>query len=164
MEEKLDEYLHLADELKLYPGEERVTRNPLLLLLAAVPAYVGFWVHWPILLATRAMVPRQRTVLHALGSLRVSWAIGFTLLWYVLVGVIVTTLGASRLGYGAISLGLAVLVIMGACGLIASRCFRHVNHLRRSLLPSRRRFRRYRELGKQLFQELERYRSERDLD
>ena len=161
LEDKLDEYLALSDELKVYPGEERVNRNPWLLLAAAIPAYLGFWLHWPIMQATRAMVPRETTVLHALGSLRVTWAIGFTLLWYAAVGVIVTILTAGRLGLAAVSLALMVLVTMGLCGLLASRFFRHVNLLRRSLLPSRRRFRRYRELGQQLYEQLEGYRTGR---
>ena len=89
------------------------------------------------------MVPRETTVLHALGSLRVTWAIAFTLMWYAVVGVLVAMATFSRLGQATISMVLLVLVAMGLCGIVASRCFRHVNLLRRSLLPSRRRFRRY---------------------
>ena len=79
LEKMLDQYLGLADELNIYPGEERSTGHPLLLLLAAIPVYVGYAIHWPILWATRKLVPFKTTVRHARGSKQVSWGIVLTL-------------------------------------------------------------------------------------
>lgn len=158
LEAKLDEYLELSEQLKIHPGEERSRRNKLLLLLAAIPAYAGYLIHWPILWATRKKVPRRTTVLHALGSKQVTWGIAFTLGWYALASLLVLVIGVVKLGVWGIPLTLAVIVVMAGCGIVASRYFRHVNMLFRGMLPSRRRFKRYRQLGEELFRRLEDYR------
>jgi hypothetical protein len=162
LERMLDEYLGLADELKIYPGEERSTGHPLLLLLAAIPVYVGYVIHWPILWATRKLVPFKTTVRHALGSKQVSWGIMLTLALYAVVGAVAVGWGVYRFGPIGISYALGAMLVMAICGLASSRFFRHVNMLFRSILPSRRRFRRYRELGDVLYKQLEQYRSMAD--
>lgn len=160
LEQKLDEYLQLADELKIYPGEERRRRSARKLLLAALPAYVGWLLHTPILWATRALVPRQTTPLHSLGDKRLMGGIALTLVWYSLIFAGCLLMCLPSYGLRAFPLALAVIVVIASCGLIANHTFRHVNFLLRSSLPSRRRFRRYRQLGAELFQKLEGYRRE----
>jgi hypothetical protein len=157
LETMLDEYFALADELKIYPGEERAERSTLLLLFALIPAYVGYALHWPILWATRRAVRRATTPLHALGSNQVMSGIAFTLIWYALVGTLFVALGVWKAGWSGIPPALGALILMAACGITASRAFRHVNMLVRGLLPSRR-FRRYRVLGDALYTRLEEYR------
>ena len=158
IERKLDEYLALADELRIYPGEERIGRNKLPLLLVALPVYLGYVMHWPIIWATGKRVPRETTVLHALGSKRVTSGIGFTFLWYALVGGTAVTVAAGAWGLSGAAWALGGLLVMAGCGLLASRALRHVNLLVRSLLPSRRRFKRHRQLGAELYRRLEHFR------
>ncbi len=159
LEQALDEYLQLADELQVYPGEERVRRHPLLLLAAALPAYAGYALHLPILLGTRWLVPREGTALHSLGDKRVTCAIVLTFVWYALLAAAAGWLCVWRWGPGGVSITIAIMLAVAACGLIASRTLRHVNLLLRSSLPSRRRFKRYRELSAKLHRRLEQYRA-----
>ena len=144
--------------MKIYPGEERRRRNQWPLLLLALPAYLGALTHFPILWATRKMVPTETTVLHALGSKRVTWGIGFTLAWYALVGLFCLVFGVTWYGWWGVPLTVGLLAVLGWCGLVASRCFRHVNLMLLQFWPTSRRFRRYRQLGKQLLAKLENYR------
>ncbi len=158
VERLLDEYFALADQLKIYPGEERRRRNAALLLLAAIPAYIGFVIHWPILWGTRRLVPSDTTLLHALGSKRVTCAIGLMIGFYVTLGTTAMVAGVWRLGPWGVPLALAVVAAVGACGLVASRSLRHVNLLIFRSLPMGSRFRRYIALGRQLYERLEEYR------
>jgi hypothetical protein len=130
-----------------------------LLWLAAIPAYLGYAIHWPVLWATEKAVPRETTPLHSLGSKRLGRAIGFTLALYALLAGGSLIAGIWMFGFWGIPLALGVVSVVGFCGLAASRYFRSVNLLLRSALPSRRRFRRYRQLGDELFQRLEDYRT-----
>ena len=139
-EQKLDEYLELSDQLKIYPGEERVKRSGPLLLLSAVPALVGYVLHAPILWMTRAMVPRRTTALHSLGDKRVTWGIAFTFVWYLLIAIVAFTFGLTNFGLWGIPIAIGVVVLIAGCGLVASRTFRHVNMFLRSVLPSGRSF------------------------
>jgi len=154
----LDEYLTLADELRIYPGEERRRRNAVLLLLAALPAYMGFVIHWPILWGTRRLVPAEKTELHALGSNRVMCGILLTTGFYVTLIVTATAIGVWRYGFWGLPVALSAVTIVGACGLIASRALRHVNLLFCRWFDFSGRYRRYTKLGRMLRARLEVYR------
>lgn len=158
IERDLDEYLALADELKIYPGEERGTDKPLILAALAIPAACGYLIHWPIIWGTSRWVPRETTVLHALGSKRVSAAIALTLAWYALIAAIAIVFGVWRFGFWGIPLAAAVVIGIAWCGLAASRFYRRANLFAMRLVPGQRRFKRYQQLGAELFRRLEEFR------
>ena len=153
LEQQLDQYLQLANKLHVYPGEERFASNPVSGLLLAIPTYIGYVLHLPVIWATRLTVPRETTKLHALGSKRVSWGILFTLLWYAVVAF--AALLITRRWYGQPAVmwtGLGIFA-MACCGVLASRKLRHVNLAWRRFAGSRR-FKEYVHLGQQLSERL----------
>jgi hypothetical protein len=153
LEGQLDEYLQLANELHLYPGEERVASHPINGILLAVPAYIGYVLHLPIIWATRFVVPRKKTKLHALGSKRVSWGILFTILWYVIIAAMALYARSNWFKESSLLwVGLGIFA-MACCGALASRKLRHVNLAIRRIAGSSR-FKRYVEQGEQLVKRL----------
>jgi hypothetical protein len=153
MERQLDEYLTLANTLHVYPGEERSASKPINGLLLALPTYLGYVLHLPIIWATRLAVPRETTALHALGSKRVSWGIVFTVLWYAFLAA-TTYWAASRwLEQTPLPWICLAVFVMACCGVLASRKLRHVNLSLRRLAGSSR-FKRYVQLGEQLMDRL----------
>jgi 1-acyl-sn-glycerol-3-phosphate acyltransferase len=153
LERQLDQYLQLANELHVYPGEERSASNPVSGLLLAVPTYIGYMLHLPIIWATRLAIPREKTKLHALGSKRVSWGIVFSLLWYVIVTALALTVTVKSYGRQAVPWVCLAIFTMACCGVLASRKLRQVNLTLRRVAGSAR-FKRYVHLGEQLTRRL----------
>jgi 1-acyl-sn-glycerol-3-phosphate acyltransferase len=153
LEKQLDQYLQLANELHVYPGEERSASNPVSELLLAVPTYVGYVLHLPIIWATRLAIPREKTKLHALGSKRVSWGIVVSLLWYVIVTALALTVTSQWYGRQAIPWVCLAIFAMACCGALASRNLRQINLTLRRVAGSSR-FQRYVHLGERLTERL----------